>query len=107
NCISTLTPQQLSSTLVPYTTLFRSRQSEDSLRCEVATQVNTVKRGSLVATINISARDGVPIFPAIGEDGHGKFGNSITGGYVYRDRKSTRLNSSHVASSYAVFCLTK
>src|SRR5690625_5344888 len=25
----------------------------------------------------------------------------------YRDRKSTRLNSSHVAISYAVFCLTK
>src|SRR5690625_7040427 len=24
-----------------------------------------------------------------------------------RDRKSTRLNSSHVASSYAVFCLKK
>src|SRR5690625_6651884 len=24
-----------------------------------------------------------------------------------RDRKSTRLNSSHVASSYAVFCLQK
>src|SRR5690625_5581945 len=24
---------------------------------------------------------------------------------AYRDRKSTRLNSSHVASSYAVFCL--
>src|SRR5690625_493523 len=24
-----------------------------------------------------------------------------------RDRKSTRLNSSHVASSYAVFCLNK
>src|SRR5690625_6840867 len=23
----------------------------------------------------------------------------------YKDRKSTRLNSSHVASSYAVFCL--
>src|SRR3989442_5704955 len=26
---------------------------------------------------------------------------------VYRDRKSTRLNSSHVRISYAVFCLTK
>src|SRR5690625_6556156 len=26
---------------------------------------------------------------------------------VLRDRKSTRLNSSHVASSYAVFCLKK
>src|SRR5690625_5738397 len=26
---------------------------------------------------------------------------------VWRDRKSTRLNSSHVAISYAVFCLKK
>src|SRR5690625_7127418 len=28
-------------------------------------------------------------------------------GSVLADRKSTRLNSSHVASSYAVFCLKK
>src|SRR5690625_5615413 len=28
-------------------------------------------------------------------------------GVVWRDRKSTRLNSSHVAISYAVFCLEK
>src|SRR5690625_6624270 len=27
--------------------------------------------------------------------------------FGYRDRKSTRLNSSHVAISYAVFCLKK
>src|SRR5437660_6206557 len=27
--------------------------------------------------------------------------------YVFGDRKSTRLNSSHVAISYAVFCLKK
>src|SRR5690606_40578210 len=27
--------------------------------------------------------------------------------FVYRDRKSTRLNSSHVKISYAVFCLKK
>src|SRR5690625_1098890 len=27
--------------------------------------------------------------------------------YGFRDRKSTRLNSSHVAISYAVFCLKK
>src|SRR5690625_2221926 len=27
--------------------------------------------------------------------------------YLFLDRKSTRLNSSHVASSYAVFCLKK
>src|SRR6266403_4967640 len=28
-------------------------------------------------------------------------------GNVFRDRKSTRLNSSHVEISYAVFCLKK
>src|SRR5437870_6016781 len=27
--------------------------------------------------------------------------------FFYKDRKSTRLNSSHVAISYAVFCLKK
>src|SRR5690625_3806748 len=32
----------------------------------------------------------------------------LRGAYTtYRDRKSTRLNSSHVAISYAVFCLKK
>src|SRR5690348_17589554 len=29
------------------------------------------------------------------------------GGGIYRDRKSTRLNSSHPSISYAVFCLKK
>src|SRR5207253_9800327 len=33
---------------------------------------------------------------------------TLYGNYVYlKDRKSTRLNSSHVAISYAVFCLKK
>src|SRR5690625_5958576 len=32
---------------------------------------------------------------------------SLRKGEVLRDRKSTRLNSSHVAISYAVFCLKK
>src|SRR5207249_8168755 len=27
--------------------------------------------------------------------------------FLFRDRKSTRLNSSHVSTSYAVFCLKK
>src|SRR5690625_6023337 len=31
----------------------------------------------------------------------------VTTSLVTRDRKSTRLNSSHVAISYAVFCLKK
>src|SRR5262245_33079747 len=31
----------------------------------------------------------------------------ITGGFAREDRKSTRLNSSHLGISYAVFCLKK
>src|SRR5439155_26624766 len=34
-------------------------------------------------------------------------GNRHRGARVFIDRKSTRLNSSHVAISYAVFCLKK
>src|ERR1035441_4008682 len=47
-------------------------------------------------------------------DGHGKFKNRLDSdidGIVYSggnvDRKSTRLNSSHLGISYAVFCLKK
>src|SRR5699024_11897866 len=32
---------------------------------------------------------------------------SLVGIFIQRDRKSTRLNSSHVSISYAVFCLKK
>src|SRR5690625_5414551 len=31
----------------------------------------------------------------------------VSYGWAWKDRKSTRLNSSHVASSYAVCCLKK
>src|SRR5690625_7123981 len=34
-------------------------------------------------------------------------GTLVSDGYINADRKSTRLNSSHVAISYAVFCLKK
>jgi len=34
-------------------------------------------------------------------------GGSFTGGGDDLDRKSTRLNSSHITISYAVFCLKK
>src|SRR5699024_11435055 len=34
-------------------------------------------------------------------------GCKITGDITLEDRKSTRLNSSHVSISYAVFCLKK
>src|SRR5690554_7789353 len=46
-------------------------------------------------------------FSVIGGNGHvyEMFGNSKH--YFVQDRKSTRLNSSHVRISYAVFCLKK
>src|SRR5690625_7027746 len=37
----------------------------------------------------------------------GRVAWNIVTSYLKRDRKSTRLNSSHVAISYAVFCLKK
>src|SRR5690625_5867543 len=57
--------------------------------------------------------------PQFGEGGHGRLSSSCRAeptvirclirryGAPVGDRKSTRLNSSHVAISYAVFCLKK
>src|SRR5688500_19311511 len=67
------------STLFPYTTLFRSR-NDDGRDDEVADRQYDLGRRAGVA-----------------DDGHGERG----------DRKSTRLNSSHLVISYAVFCLKK
>src|SRR3712207_8854880 len=44
---------------------------------------------------------------APGDDGTGRGLRSPTAGRPLRDRKSTRLNSSHANISYAVFCLKK
>src|SRR2546426_7206903 len=72
------------STLFPYTTLFRSvaRGSVDALRIVLANK-------NLNLTTDF-AEGPVPIAAD-----------------VTRDRKSTRLNSSHLVISYAVFCLKK
>src|SRR5256885_5879585 len=65
------------STLFPYTTLFRSARSVCTLRGDW--QGNGIGRFSTSAWVRV-----------VGED-----------------RKSTRLNSSHLVISYAVFCLKK
>src|SRR5258708_14018103 len=76
------------STLFPYTTLFRS------LAYNLETSFNTQSRAGFDANGN----NGVNFFaqPA-----------AVTGAASGRDRKSTRLNSSHQIISYAVFCLKK
>src|SRR5437870_8844898 len=53
------------------------------------------------------------LFRSVGKDEVGRGAHRMSGGerilplVELRDRKSTRLNSSHVAISYAVFCLKK
>src|SRR5437870_8254954 len=73
------------STLFPYTTLFRSE------RGLIGRSERGAEQGKISA--NQPASSSAPAHN----------GNSL--GFV--DRKSTRLNSSHVAISYAVFCLKK
>src|SRR5438067_7960729 len=73
------------STLFPYTTLFRS----DPEQIEAAREVNA-QQVELCTAAYAEATLG-----AAGIHGEGA------------DRKSTRLNSSHVSISYAVFCLKK
>src|SRR2546421_3443084 len=76
------------STLFPYTTLFRSVVPADEALAHVALEVSG--RPLVVSNVDLSAAH-------------------VAGlqGDVDRDRKSTRLNSSHDQISYAVFCLKK
>src|SRR5690606_40783211 len=95
------------STLFPYTTLFRSqrRPMEVDARPPASAWLgcrNRKKRSSTMAKVAFLGL-GVMGFPMAGHLVT-KGGHDVT---VYKDRKSTRLNSSHVKISYAVFCLKK
>src|SRR5438477_9155143 len=68
------------STLFPYTTLFRSRPDARPDAAPDAKPDAPPDAAPLVAQVEIDAGE---------------------------DRKSTRLNSSHMSISYAVFCLKK
>src|SRR2546426_7962568 len=81
------------STLFPYTTLFRSYEMvnrEDPLHRQVpdVRSVDLIER-----TMTVAAETAVVCGPIA------RLG--------IQDRKSTRLNSSHLVISYAVFCLKK
>src|SRR3712207_8985262 len=85
------------STLFPYTTLFRSVGAEFSRGIGAP---DTVK-----ASILWIVAFGVLL--SLGEMFFSPLGNSFVSKYAPKDRKSTRLNSSHANISYAVFCLKK
>src|SRR5207249_11334234 len=84
------------SLLFPYTTLFRSHAAADSVRAYVpgAAEYGFAEVGAddtRLAGLRIAGPGEVPGAEAC----------------ALLDRKSTRLNSSHVSISYAVFCLKK
>src|SRR5687768_18090581 len=82
------------STLFPYTTLFRSY--------DFSRRKNIVNLGCYLADFKLT-------FLKISFE-HASFCTSSAqdlSKFVERDRKSTRLNSSHGYISYAVFCLKK
>src|SRR3989442_2611175 len=87
------------STLFPYTTLFRSPDYE-SFNWRGSSLVFT-SRGCWVNCkfCNVPGLEGTTVRPIKGWQNHIE--------PSWEDRKSTRLNSSHVRISNAVFCLQK
>src|SRR3712207_8842808 len=83
------------STLFPYTTLFRSPQQLVEARA-IVERVASFGRGM----VRLS-RDAATALARLGASLWSSTHDRI------RDRKSTRLNSSHANISYAVFCLKK
>src|SRR5256885_12943281 len=82
------------STLFPYTTLFRSR------RLEAAAHVDAV-------SVEHRADGIVEVKMILADEARDLRGERVRRQRPGRDRKSTRLNSSHLVISYAVFCLKK
>src|SRR5690348_18223753 len=94
------------STLFPYTTLFRSKKAAGGI-CDIKfiQLVEDLPRGSAIDVDLASS-----VLHNAGN--HRQSVTDITRNAVrevhdLRDRKSTRLNSSHPSISYAVFCLKK
>src|SRR5256885_6498280 len=87
------------STLFPYTTLFRSVRDNCASRGSSSGR-NSRKRGVLIE--GTTTLHSLGVFSTVGSTAR-QCAPSRAGA----DRKSTRLNSSHLVISYAVFCLKK
>src|SRR3712207_7155841 len=85
------------STLFPYTTLFRSATVGAGLALALG-------KAPRVAALLLAALT----FPSVVVNAIGSRKGTVSPAVKKeRDRKSTRLNSSHANISYAVFCLKK
>src|SRR5947199_3784746 len=94
------------STLFPYTTLFRSAEQARCRSVIVDTagrlQIDTEMMDELRALREAIAPREVLL---VADGMTGQDAVRIARGFHEADRKSTRLNSSHLGISYAVFCL--
>src|SRR5256885_10362245 len=93
------------STLFPYTTLFRSQSSVE--RALVPRHVT--RRLEALQVIQVRNAEG-DVLVLVDDQGALRIGDVeeiSTKTNTRPDRKSTRLNSSHLVISYAVFCLKK
>src|SRR5258708_29012940 len=86
------------STLFPYTTLFRSRQCRCAERDPAFRSRMQAATHESLAVLHEKEPLGVFVLHA---------SEQFADAAGVRDRKSTRLNSSHQIISYAVFCLKK
>src|SRR3712207_8984087 len=94
------------STLFPYTTLFRSVRLDHQLAVVLGGRDGELEE--------VAPRGQPPVLGGLEPEGHAvlpRRGRAVGlqaelhRGAGLRDRKSTRLNSSHANISYAVFCL--
>src|SRR3712207_8871092 len=85
------------STLFPYTTLFRSQRITSGL----LGSKHLLHEDCIDSACYRSPADPLITLLFLGQ----RSGNTLT--MIHKDRKSTRLNSSHANISYAVFCLKK
>src|SRR5690349_22378757 len=95
------------STLFPYTTLFRSGRGDG--RASALPAVYLVADPACSAALPASQAASLPRHALVAAAWHARQPELLRrgAGHLPEDRKSTRLNSSHVEISYAVFCLKK
>src|SRR5256885_9437586 len=94
------------STLFPYTTLFRSQQAGAQSYVHF---LAGIKERIRTAQVKAALAANAELVRHYWEIGREILANQKRQGWGAKiiDRKSTRLNSSHLVISYAVFCLKK